>query len=69
MICIGCKKKPDEIEEYVEAAAEEEMSPDDYVVSEEGTYNSENDHLFLYTDCYIRAGEPSRPFPDKWVAP
>ncbi len=68
MICIGCNKKPEEIEEYVEAAAEEEMTPDDYVAQEEGTYNRHNGH-FLCTHCYIKAGQPSRPFPDKWVAP
>ena len=68
MICIGCKKKPDEIEEYIEMAATEEMTPDEYVASEEGTFNQENGH-FLCTDCYIEAGRPSRPFPDRWIAP
>lgn len=66
MICIGCKKKPSEIEEYVEVAADEGMTPDDYVREEEGTFNRDNGH-FLCTDCYVAAGMPST---DRgWVAP
>jgi len=68
MICIGCNKKPDEIEEYVEMAAIEEMTPNDYVSSEEGTYNPQNGH-FLCTECYISCGQPSLPYPDRWLAP
>jgi hypothetical protein len=65
-ICIGCKKHPEQIEEYVEVAAEEEMTPDAYVASEEGTYNRDTGH-FLCTDCYVAAGMPSSP--GGWVAP
>ena len=57
-MCIGCKKRADEIDEYIEAAKENEMSIVDYVREEEGTYNHENGH-FLCTDCYIEAGCPS----------
>lgn len=67
-ICVGCKKHPYEIEEYVESAGEEEMSANDYVKEEEGTYNPKNGH-FLCTDCYIEAGMPSLPYPQRWVAP
>jgi hypothetical protein len=67
-ICTGCNKTPDEIQEYIECAEDEEMTPDDYVRSEEGTYNPSNGH-FLCTDCYIEAGMPSKPYPDKWIAP
>jgi hypothetical protein len=67
-ICTGCNKTPDEIQEYIECAEEEEMSPDDYVKSEEGTYNPSNGH-FLCTDCYIAAGMPSLHYPNKWIAP
>ena len=59
-LCVGCNKHPDEIEEYVEIAEIEKMSPDDYVRQEEGTYNHENGH-FLCTICYVRAGMPSSP--------
>jgi hypothetical protein len=65
-ICIGCNKHPDEIEEYVEFAAMEEMTPDDYVRQEEGTYNQDNGH-FTCTECYIKIGMPSSP--RGWVAP
>ena len=66
-LCTGCNKRPDEIEEYVEAAAENEVTPDEYVIDEEGTYNAGNGH-FLCTDCYIAAGMPSYMYPNKWVA-
>lgn len=65
-ICVGCKKRPDEIEEYIEIAKIEEMTPDQFVRSEEGTYNRANGH-FLCTDCYAKAGMPSTP--RGWVAP
>jgi hypothetical protein len=65
-ICTGCNKHPDKIEEYIEMAENEEMTPDEYVRHEEGTYNRANGH-FLCTMCYIRAGQPSSP--RGWVAP
>lgn len=65
-LCVGCGKPPEQIQEYVEYAADEDMTPDEYVRSEEGTYNKENGH-FLCTTCYIKAGMPSSP--QGWVAP
>ena len=65
-VCIGCKKYPRDLEEYVEAAEEEKITPDAYVRHNEGTYNPINGH-FLCTDCYIDAGMPSGPH--GWVAP
>jgi hypothetical protein len=65
-ICIGCNKQPEELEEYIEAAEDHEISPTEYVKQEEGTYNSLNGH-FLCTDCYIKAGMPSSP--TGWKAP
>lgn len=65
-ICTGCRKHPDQLSEYVSAAADAGISPDDYVRREEGTYNRENGH-FLCTNCYIKAGMPSSP--RGWVAP
>ena len=60
-------KHPDQIEEYI-VAADADETPDGYVREEEGTYNRRNGH-FLCTDCYIKAGMPSKPWPDRWVAP
>jgi hypothetical protein len=65
-ICIGCGKHPEELEEYVVYAREECTTPDNYVRTEEGTYNPENGH-FLCTPCYAKAGMPSSP--RGWVAP
>lgn len=67
--CTGCKKHPDEIEEYQDPELlDPGQSPDDYVRADEGTYNRENGH-FLCTGCYIEAGMPSKEWPDRWVAP
>ncbi len=65
-ICINCKKHPDELEEYIESAKENETTPDEFVRTEEGTYNPDNGH-FVCTDCYIKIGMPSSSF--GWVAP
>lgn len=59
---------PDQIEEYIEEAKDEEMTPDEYVRSAEGTYNRANGH-FTCTDCYIKMGMPAKPYPETWVAP
>lgn len=67
-ICQGCKKPVNQIQEYIEASAEMEISPEDYVKSEEGTYNPANGH-FLCTDCYIKAGMPSLHHPYRWICP
>lgn len=59
-ICIVCKLPPEKISEYVEAAAEEGITPTAYVRREEGTLNHGNGHFFC-TDCYIKIGSPSSP--------
>jgi hypothetical protein len=65
-ICIGCNKRPDELEEYIECAGACGMTPDEFVKAEEGTYNPENGH-FACTDCYIKMGMPvAEP---RWIAP
>lgn len=43
-----------------------DLSRQDFVRSEEGTYNPENGH-FLCDECYIAAGMPSSP--SGWVCP
>lgn len=65
-ICTGCRKRPDQITEYILFAKEAGLTPDEYVQQEEGTFNRENGH-FLCTDCYLKAGAPSSP--RGWVAP
>jgi hypothetical protein len=64
--CIGCNKEPHEIPEYIEAASDNDMTPEQYVISEEGTLNRENGH-FACTSCYIQMGMPASP--RGWVAP
>jgi len=66
LCCIGCRKEPHQIQEYVEAANDEGITPEQYVRSEEGTFNAENGH-FACTECYVGMGMPSSP--TGWVAP
>ncbi|MNG13225.1 hypothetical protein D3C84_968920 [compost metagenome] len=47
--------------EYIELAAEEHMSPEEYVIREEGTYNGFEKERFYCTPCYIAAGMPLLP--------
>ncbi len=57
MICVGCGKKPEELEEYFAMAIEEGMTADEWCYQEEGTLNIINGHFYC-TDCYIKAGKP-----------
>jgi hypothetical protein len=73
LICFNCHRRPGQIEEYVDAAAEASewndrvVTPAEYVMQEEGTLNKFNGH-FACTECYIRLGSPSAP-PPGWKAP
>jgi hypothetical protein len=67
-VCIGCRKHPEEIAEYRDVEVTGGLTPDDYVRNEEGTYNPANGH-FACTDCYVKMGAPSRPAPERWIAP
>jgi hypothetical protein len=60
-VCIGCGKRPGELEEYAHAARLDNRfngDVDAYVRAEEGTYNPKNGH-FLCTICYVKQGMPS----------
>ena len=57
MHCKQCHREPAEISEYIEAACDEQMTPDEYVRQEEGTYNPDTG-LFWCTWCYIKIGMP-----------
>lgn len=65
-ICTGCNRRPAEIDVYIELAAVEETTPDEWVRREEGTLNPRNGH-FLCDPCYVKAGMPVGPH--GWVAP
>lgn len=68
MECFKCLKEPQQLAEYIEGAKEYETTPEEYVKTEEGTYNPET-NTFCCTDCYIKIGMPSKPSPDCWKAP
>jgi len=48
--CKVCGKTPSEISEYIDRAEEEQMSPEDYVVQEEGTFNPVTGKFYCKTD-------------------
>lgn len=55
--CKCCGKTPNQLSEYVDIAKEENMTPDEYVIQEEGTYNNQTG-LFYCTSCYVKVGMP-----------
>ena len=57
--CPFCKRKPNEIPEYVQGATENEMSPEQYVQMDEGTYYPATD-MFCCTSCFIKQGMPRK---------
>lgn len=50
--CPGCKKDASEISSVCQFAREEQVTPEEWVRQEEGTYNRENGH-FLCDSCFI----------------
>jgi hypothetical protein len=55
--CKICKKKPNELGEYVECAKDWELTPDEYVRQQEGTFNKETGQFYC-TECYYDVGMP-----------
>lgn len=51
--CKHCGKKCTEINEYVIAASLENITPEQYVTREEGTYNRKT-NTFECTSCYVK---------------
>lgn len=64
--CIGCRKTPEQIPEYLDLAEDLGVTPDEAVREEEGTYNRDNGH-FTCTKCYTDMGSPSSVY--GWIAP
>lgn len=56
--CAMCGKTPEEIEEYKLFGEMNDMSPDEYVWSEEGTLNRDTGQ-FVCTDDYFKLGMPT----------
>jgi hypothetical protein len=63
--CLRCGKTPAQLDEYTLPAKDEDMTPDEYVRDQEGTYNPDN-NLFACTECYVELGCPSAPH--GWIA-
>ena len=55
--CKVCGRRPDEIQEYIDEASYERITPEQYMIQEEGTFNPKTG-LFYCTDCYIKIGMP-----------
>ena len=60
--CIGCKRTPEEILEVKISAMDEVtldiISPTQWVMNYNGTYNYFGKDTFYCKQCYINAGEP-----------
>ena len=55
--CKVCGKRPHELAEYISAAQAHEMTPDEYVRREEGTFNWATGYFYC-TSCYVEIGMP-----------
>lgn len=51
--CKFCGKKPEEISEYICLAEEEKITPTQYVIENDNTYNKATGE-FLCTECYVQ---------------
>lgn len=58
LVCVECGKHPHEIMEYKFKGDINNMSPEEFVYQEDGTYNEEH-NLFCCTKCYIKLGTPN----------
>jgi hypothetical protein len=60
--CIGCKKHPEDIAEYIAPAEREGITPSEWVRQHEaiGCWGSQSRDKFYCTSCYIAAGMPLR---------
>lgn len=55
--CKICGRKPEEISEYIESAKEARLTPTQYVILEEGTFNPGTEKFYC-TACYAKIGMP-----------
>ena len=61
LTCIGCKKEPEEIDEYKYYANEDNLTPTEWVRRNEVVGKWGKGHNTFYcTSCYIAAGMPLR---------
>jgi len=67
--CCVCLLRPEDLDEYTEAAADCDLTPDEYLRAEEGTFNPKSGG-FVCTPCYVLIGCPSGPVGGPgWTAP
>lgn len=78
MRCSGCAKRPQQLPEYTDAAADLGITADEYVWEEEGTLNRDSRSPgfgnFLCTECLlaeeaIRGHRMAGPDGARWVCP
>lgn len=55
--CRGCGKCPDALKECVNGSRIEEVTPEEYVKQNDGTYNPATG-LFYCDMCYVKSGCP-----------
>lgn len=57
MKCPYCEKQPNQLDEYISPSQVLNITPDEFVRMEEGTYHRATD-LFCCTVCYVKIGTP-----------
>ena len=62
-----CGRTPDQIDEYIELAKADGMTPEEWARAEEGTLDPATGQ-FVCTSCYMAIGQPAKPFPQRWTA-
>lgn len=60
--CMLCNKTPEQIPEYKSYARMEEVTPEEFVRENEpiGCWGPHSRDKFYCTNCYVKAGMPSR---------
>lgn len=53
LMCVGCEQAPENISEICYYAREEGMTPEEFVLDQEGTLNTANGHFYC-TGCLLR---------------
>lgn len=53
LCCKVCKKEPHKIDEYIRESREYGLTPEEFVIREDGTYNKIT-NKFICTACYCK---------------
>lgn len=60
--CMGCNKRPEQLNEYKMEARINDVTPTQFVIEHEpmGCWGPRTENKFYCTNCYVKAGMPMR---------